>query len=418
MKIINILPHIPQKEIHNYSSPEEYIKRFPLTEYIKLNKEPYWVGFFRLDWHHHCGMYIKKLAPDIEIECWRPYGHIIERAYKKNVDGLLHKVFPSTSVRIKKIGAIEKSPLMLENLKQEMQRKDVIVHFYGSHDLLITWLLLKLKPKGKPIILQHLGWGFSWFGFKYRKTPLKLIPYFFERKALKYVSLYLTASKVEEKFLRQNFPDLRCEFFYNGIDLEEFPLIPKQEARKRLNIPLYNKVILYVGRYYSTKNVGQIIEVYKELKDKDNNVKLFLVGGYKDDEFYQFAVDSGANVVLRQDKPITDFFAAADVYIMPINDPMHQDFGGFGIAPIEALALNTPILSPNIKHFPGTEEEKRIIGSELDGEMNIQKAIEKLLKKNNKKNLRRICQKYYDINENTLKLIKLYNSILTNNSKK
>ncbi len=408
MKIINILPHIPADVIYKYTSPEEFIKRFPYTKFIEIETFPYWVGFFQKDWHCLWGKYIKNLASDLEIECWRPYGDKIDKVYEKKIDGILNRVFPSSSFNIKKIGSINKSPLMLEYLKNEMKSERVVVHFYGSHNPLITWILLKLKPQRNKIILQHLGWGFSWFEFIYRKNPLKLIPYFFEKKVLKYVGLYLTASKVEEKFLKKKFPKLRCEFFYNGIDIEKTPLIPKCEARKRLNIPLHKKVVLYVGRYYSTKNVGQIIKTFIELKLKDNDIELFLVGGYENDELYQQAVDSGANVILRQDKPITDYFAAADVYLMPINDPMHRDFAGFGIAPMEALAQNTPVISPNLIHF---ENHNDIVDLGIRSESISTLADDINLIFNKEYNTRHYIKKYLNLKKNSKKLIDFYRHI-------
>lgn len=408
MKIINILTHTPQKEIYKYRNPLEYVQRFPETEYIQINKKPYWVGFFKLDWHHRWGKYVKKLAPQFEVECWRPYGNTIDQVYEKDVDGLKHKIFPSTEIRIKKYGTIEHSKLMLEELKKEIKENKIIIHFYGCHTTFNTWLLNKLKPIDVPVILQQLGGGFFYFVFRYKKNPFMLLNYFFEKKSLKYVDYYLTASKIEEQFIVRKFPSLNFEFFLNGIDFDEFKLIDKKKAREILGIPLEKKIILYVGRLSRLKSVDKIIAVYKKLKEKNNNIELYLVGGYESDELYNIALTSGAKIVLRSDKPIHNYLAAADVYLLPIEDPIVRDFGGFGIAPIEALAFNTPVISPNIIHFP-SESDVSKLGFPMNTN-NLFEAIEHVLTKGDYET-RTIVQEHFDIIKNTQRLIKIYENV-------
>lgn len=411
MKVINILTHPPQEILWKYATPEEYVKRFPLTEYIKIDEFPYWIGFFKLDWHHRWGSYVKKLAPEIEMECWRAYGDKIANVYQKDVDGLKHKVFPSSEIKIKKYGSISRSPLMLKALKKEINEHKVIIHFYGSHHPLITWLIKKLDVKKTPIILQNLGGWFSWFDWQYKNNPLKLFPYQDEKRMLKKVSLYLQASKVEEKFLNKNFPNLKSTFFYNGIDFNDYPLIDKSTARQRLGIPADKKIILYVGRYYRTKSVDKIIEAYEKVKQEYTNVELYLVGGYENDEFYNMGKEAGARMILRSDNPINEYYAAVDVYLMPVSDPLIRDFGGFGIAPIEALSQNTFVISPNLKHFPGSSEELKAIGLQVESKSNIYTSILHSLNESEnamKTNKRDIIKNYYDIISNTNKLIKKY----------
>jgi glycosyltransferase involved in cell wall biosynthesis len=408
MKIINILSHTPGKEIYKYRNPSEYIQRFPECEYIEIDKKPNWVGFFKLDWHHQWGKYVKNISPQYEVECWRPYGNKIDQVYEKNVDGLKHKIFPSTEIRIKKYGTIEHSTLMLEELQEEIKKNKIIIHIYGSHTSFIIWLLNRLKPITVPVVLQHLGGGFFYFVAKYNKNPLKLLNYFYEKKSLKYVDYYLTASKIEEQFIIKNFPSLNFEFFLNGIDFEKFKLIDKKNAREILGISLEKKVLLYIGRYSIVKSVDKIIEAYKKLKEKDNNIELYLVGGYESDEFYKIALTAGAKIVLRSDSPINNYLASADVYLLPVQDPIVRDFGGFGIAPIEALALNTPVISPNIIHLP-SESDVSKLGIVLNSN-NLLESIEQVLIKGNYET-REVVEKHFDIIKNTQHLIKIYENV-------
>ena len=408
MKIIKILPHEPDNLVFS----ETYFSQFPDTDIIKIEKAPYKVGFFKLDWHHRWGKYVPLLNPEINVECWRPYGNSIERIYCKEVEGIVHRVFPSHKVTIKKMGTLVRSRLMLDLLKKELQDSRTIVHFYGSHDSLVTWLLNKLGKGKKNIILQHLGGWFSYFDFRYKKNPLKLLSYAFEKRILSTISLYLTASKVEEHFLKGNFQQLNVNFFLNGIDFNENKLLNKAEIRKQLTIPLEKKVLLYIGRYYDTKCVKQIIEIFVRLRNHDPDIDLFLVGGYKTDPYYQLGIDSGAHVVLRQDKPITPYLAAADAYILPVYDSLVRDFGGIGIASIEALAQNTPVVSHNIIHVNNIAAIPRL-GSVLKGQETLHEKVLDVLGK--EYHTRVLVEKEFDVLKSTERLINFYDQILQNN---
>ncbi len=397
--------------MHEYRSPEEYTKRFPETEYIKLEKKPFWIGFFKLDWHHQWGRYVKQVAPEIEIECWRPYGSEIDRIFEKEVDGLKHKVFPSSEFRTMKYGNIERSKMMLEELKKEIKENQLIIHFYGCHTSLQIWLLNKLKPSETPVIVQQLGGWFAYFDYFYKKNAIRLINYWYEKKALEFADHFLTGSKIEENFLNTNFPKLKSSLFYNGIDFEKYPLIEKAVARQHLGISFAKKMILYVGRYNKTKSVDSIVQAFKKIEKVKKNVELYLVGGYENDEFFQMGKAAGAKMILRSDNSLNEYYAAADVYVMPINDPLVRDFGGFGIAPIEALACGTPIVTNNLIHFPGTDAERDKLGVVFGRKENLAEAIEKVLA-NEYKECQQIARKYFDINHNTQKLIGYYQAVV------
>jgi len=414
MKIINILTHIPPKSIFEYEDPVEYQKIFLETDYVRIDKYPFWIGFFKVDWHHQWGRRVQQINQNIIIECWRPYGEVINTVYKKEVEGILHKVFPSECRKVKKVGHFTQSILMLQALKKEIQSKDVLIHFYGAHQSLTTWLLLKLKPRSTPVIIQQLGGPFDFFSYKKSGNILRLVPYFLEKRAFKFIDKYFTASKTEQAFLANHFKSLDFELFLNGINFSLYEPVNKTSAKETSGISPRKKMILYVGRYNSTKNVDNLIDAFIKIKQKHKNVILYLVGGFKEDEFYNKALKSGATIVERSDKSINKYFAAADVYVMPISNYNVKEFGGIGIAPLEALAMNTPVISENLKHCPGKQDEISMLGIfNLDYSKLDQHILDVIDNSWKYKNCRQVAQKYYDINENTNKLISIYKSLHT-----
>lgn len=418
IKVINILHHIPQQIIKEYLDPLSYLKRFPDTEYIELDSFPFWVGFFKLDWHHQWGKYIRDASNEFEIECWRPYGSQITSIYEKNIEGIKHKVFPSKEFRVKKAGSFTYSHLMVKALKSEIKsNKKIIIHFYGAHSLFIYYLILKLRKTNVPIIVQHLGGWFYCFEKNNRINPFIWLKYSIEKYALHYVSKYLSASRTELEFLKKNFKDLDFEFFLNGIDIDKFKRVhSKSVAKLKLGLREDQKMILFVGRLDSTKNVDLIIKAYVEIKAKISDVVLFLVGGYKTDMFYNDAISCGAKVIERSDKPINIYYEAADVYVMPVSNFFVREFGGIGIAPLEALALNIPVISGALKHFDGPISEADQVGMVLHDQNQILKSLYEIIYDSEKySNGRDFIIKHFDIHKNTLKLIRIYSSLLKEN---
>ena len=52
-----------------------------------------------------------KRTDKYKIEYWRPYGSVIDKIYSKNVDGVLHRVFPSKRIRIPRTTGFKKCQL-------------------------------------------------------------------------------------------------------------------------------------------------------------------------------------------------------------------------------------------------------------------------------------------------------------------
>jgi glycosyltransferase involved in cell wall biosynthesis len=414
VKVINILNHIPDQIIKDYQDPNDFVQRFTETEFIKLDKFPFWVGFLKVDFHHRWGKYIKDASIELEIDCWRPYGSQIKQIYKKEVDGIIHKVFPSKEYKIKKVGSFTYSPQMLQELKTEIKKNNkVIIHFYGAHYLLSYYLIIKLRKTRVPIIVQQLGGWFYCFDSKKIPNPFTWIKYSIEKHALRYVSKYLTASRTEFSFLGQKFKNSDYEFFLNGIDLNKFKRInSKKDAKVKLGLTEGQQMILYVGRLNYTKNVDLLIKAYTNLKALKPEIKLFLVGGYKTDIFYNEAVSCGAKVIERSDASISIYYEAADVYVMPVSNYHVKEFGGFGIAPMEALAFDVPVISQNIKHFNGPISDIDSIGILLNDFNQLENAIFEVLNNSTAySNGRQFLEKYFDIQKQTQKIIKIYNSI-------
>jgi len=114
--------------------------------------------------------------------------------------------------------------------------------------------------------------------------------------------------------------------------------------------------LLYVGNAYPHKNLDFLITSFKKVYEKNNNLRLVLVG--KEDYFYknikQLVEEEFSNI---QDKPVIFsgyvpddkleiFYKKALVYVFP------SLYEGFGLPPLEAMAKGCPVLSSNVSSMP------------------------------------------------------------------
>lgn len=413
--IIHLLSHRPNPVCLNYKTPEEYISRHDNAEFVRISKYPYWVGFFE-DFDHKIAVDTLNRTDKYNIECWRPYWNSIGRSYEKMFEGVLHKAFPSRYFKVPKVTSWLWSKSYFEEIKRIVEtKKKVLIHIHDGHSNFITWLLLKLKPLNVPVLYQHRGGWFANFDYEFRKkNPLSLITFKKQKEVLKYITHYLSGSKFEFDYLKDELKLKSVSYYMDGVDFNYFRPGNKDEIRKKLGLPVGKKIILYVGRFDSFNGVDNLLCAFKRLKENNYNVELLLVGGYKHNSSYEKAKQAGAILVERVQEPkLLDYYQSADIYSLAIDDYLYQTFGGFGTATIQALACGIPALSYNIIHLPAPMEEINRIGRTFgSNEEFYQNAAYMLDNIEEFENCREITRKYYDKDITMQNLIYIYDNLL------
>jgi glycosyltransferase involved in cell wall biosynthesis len=294
---------------------------------------------------------------------------------------------------------------MLKALKKEVRNNEILLHLHHFHTP-ECWFISYLF-KDYPIVIQHHGCSSPIVIFQKKKNPLYLLAYYLiDKPTLKYVDYLFVIAKGEMEFLSHIVDLSRLTLQGIGVDFEEFKPMDKIEARKKLNISLDKKVMLYVGKYYKLKGVDVILKAFKKLKEK-YDVELILIGGRSYDEFYNDAKSLGARVyaTLPHDT-LPLYFSVADVYLLTSFDKNLVSFGGFGISPEESLACGTPIVSSQLIHFP--DDEWKSLGKIPKNEDDVIKCVSDIFDDPSPyKNCREVARKYFDwkpIIENTIKV--------------
>lgn len=144
-----------------------------------------------------------------------------------------------------------------------------------------------------------------------------------------------------------------------GVNIERFTLEKRLEwrkkIRKQLNIKDNEFVFLFAGRITKDKGINEIIEAFQTV---ENSSKLIFVGDAEgietlDERLWQWALQSKNVIIHDRVSEIEEFFAAADVLLLP----SYRE--GFGNVIIEAAAVGTPSIVSNI---PGPSEIVNNIG--------------------------------------------------------
>ncbi|PIW37230.1 MAG: hypothetical protein COW24_01315 [Candidatus Kerfeldbacteria bacterium CG15_BIG_FIL_POST_REV_8_21_14_020_45_12] len=113
--------------------------------------------------------------------------------------------------------------------------------------------------------------------------------------------------------------------------------------------------VLYVGNAYPHKNLEVLLQVMKQLQDRetDPSFRLVLVG--KEDYFYSrlkqeaWAMNIDDRVIFTDfvpDEELASLYSEALAYIFP------SRYEGFGLPPLEAMHYGTPVLAANTSCLP------------------------------------------------------------------
>jgi glycosyltransferase involved in cell wall biosynthesis len=366
---------------HNYEPV--HVPREPDTE----NR------FFTYGFGGAMGRNIKKYLNGYEVEIWRLDGYA-KGYFEKELDGIRYRVFPSLHLK----NVLDFSFRFLRELKKEVKKTDPILVVAHTH----YWLAYQVAFffKNSRIVTTHHGEWSPFFRISQVKRLRKLKAFIdmrMEKLVFKNIDYVLTCERKQVALLRRAFPEMKYDIWSSGVIMDNLKLIPKQEARRILGWNSNKKYILYVGKLYRYKQADELIRIWKEIQRERPEVELIIVGSRDDkwEEYYSMAVESGAKLVGRVlNTELYKYYCASDVFVL---FALRDDFyGGTGIAPLESLACNTPVVSYALRNYIGDNVQE--IGEVPQSVAEYKQAILKVLDNPGKyKNMRESIKKYYAV---------------------
>jgi len=216
-------------------------------------------------------------------------------------------------------------------------------------------VLLYGKLSGKPVLFWTAGWERGRV-----KGLTALVRRFFIRISARLPDGYLCYGINSRDFLLKFGVDAsRCAIVQNTIDIEEIAqhyeecLKAGQQEKERLGLT-EKTIILTVGELRPSKRVDVLLEAFREIRSKRDNVSLLLIGdGPEKHGLIRTTVDKGIPDVIFLGSVFTGigrYFAMSDLFILP---------GEGGLAINEAMAYGLPVICSSAD---GTEKDLVIEG--------------------------------------------------------
>jgi glycosyltransferase involved in cell wall biosynthesis len=336
---------------------------------------------------------IRKQHPEIEVECWFP-----EKTEKKEKSfehwGVKLRIFPTT---FSPMYALDFSLPMLRALKKEIKKchkenKKVIIQIHEYHNL--HGLALAFLFRKEKLIAQHHGGSYPLKHLKQTKRyrlffPLFFLGQFIENLVLKNIKVFFALSQDEINYLKKIAPNSKVRFQTMGIEEIYYKKGNKKLDRKKLNLDLNKKIIIYIGRINEEKGIKYLLDAMINLKE----VNLKIIGYLqKVDYFKEYAKEKKLDNVeflggVFGEKKLL-YLSAADALILPSTKE------GAPVVIMEALSRNTPVVATDVGGIPLMIENNRegVIIKQKNSE-EIVRGIKEILKWKNK-DVKKYANKY------------------------
>lgn len=207
--------------------------------------------------------------------------------------------------------------------------------------------------------------------------------------AIRQADLIATVSEYSKKQIAEYFklPESRLRIISEGAR-PIFKVLEKtaetDETLARYGLKTNEKILLYVGGISPHKNLATLINAFEKIAANQSDVKLILVGDYKDDPFfsaYPSLKKQVAELKLEDRVIFTGFISDEDLAHL-YNTAMLLVFPsleeGFGLPAIEAMSCGTPVAASNCSSLPEVLGEAGRFFDPRNAE-NIAQTIERIL---------------------------------------
>lgn len=143
----------------------------------------------------------------------------------------------------------------------------------------------------------------------------------------------------------------------NGIDLKDYTFNSKIDIHNDLNIPLDEKIIVFVGRLHPIKGLNYLIKALHLIKSKNYKLALLIIGrGSEQSKLKNLVNEYNLNTDVYfigevKNKEIPNYLSSCDIFVLPSLSE------GFPIVILEAMASGLPIVATNVGGLPDIIEE-------------------------------------------------------------
>jgi len=174
----------------------------------------------------------------------------------------------------------------------------------------------------------------------------KVFEWYFKR-ATKKAKRIIAISKSSKEEITNLYPayDAKIIVIYRFVD-EKFLRTKNYHNKERM---IKNDYILFVGNRKKHKNLSRLILAFNQVKNKFPNLKL-VIAGKKDNKIDEIDLlknklnlgEKIIEIISPSDEEIINLYKYAKLFIFP------SLYEGFGLPPLEAMAIGIPVLASDI----------------------------------------------------------------------
>ncbi len=230
-----------------------------------------------------------------------------------------------------------------------LENPDLLIHL-NSLSINGTIASITGKLTGIPVIVRHSGgeihshkFATSW----YKKMGLYLLKNVLIKAPLLLSDKIITLGPRLKAEINSKRGD-KIVIIPQPIDQKKFhPPMDRAKFKKKLDIPVNKKMILFVGRLEETKGMEQLFPIISRVNRESDHFIFYLIGdGSYREQFSKF--ENSSVRVIRQASPeeIDNYYKAADLLIHPtLKD-------GLPNVILEALACKIPVVASPVGEIP------------------------------------------------------------------
>ena len=205
---------------------------------------------------------------------------------------------------------------------------------------------------------------------------------FFHKKVFKKSRAIITITQgLKNLFIKKGIDGNKILVAADGVDLEDFNIeITKEEARKKLNLPLDKKIVMYIGLFDEWKGYLTLLKSSNFFKDEQ--IKLVMIGGTE--KQVQNLKKEYPDVIFLGYLPYTDLplnQKTADVLVIPNSGQMA--ISKYYTSPLKLfshMVSQRPIVASDLPSLREILNENNAILVKSDSPQALVEGIEKALK--------------------------------------
>lgn len=269
------------------------------------------------------------------------------------------------------------------------------------YQLQCAWIAVKAAKKyGKKISYWTEKWEYEWNKQPFKKKVKNLLHRIAISSVTRHCSVCMAAgSKIAEYFRTIGVKDENIKICYHS---SVSPKCDPVDLHAMYSIPEGNKIILFLGRIVPRKGCLILINAFKQLLDKHNNLSLLIVGDGEDlpnckKLVQELGIESSVIFPGKvQPSRRAAYYAASDISVLP-SFALGGVIEAWGLTVNESLEQGTPVVSTDVvcSAHDLLDGECGIMVKENDVE-DLAKAMEKLLFATDKKKQSVACFRKYE----------------------